>query len=173
MIVRDGLGEFMERADTFDSAEETKRAEDEGVDYKDLYQRTLADFDNYRKRIDRERDEIGAAGKRDLLLGVVDVVDNFARAVESGADLDAEDPIGAGIVAIYRQLRKLLETSGVEQLPSVGRPFDPEIQEAVGLVASDDVPEDHVVSEVRPGYVWNGRLLRPARVFVSTGPSAE
>jgi len=159
--------------DTFEAFDDTKGVDEETVDYKDLYLRTLADFDNYRKRIDRERDEIGAAGKRDLLLGIVDVVDNFGRAVDSSASPESGEGIAAGMVAIYRQLLKILAANGVERLESVGRAFDPEHQEAVGLVASEDVPEDGVVSEVRPGYVWNGKLLRPARVFVSTGPDAR
>jgi len=145
---------------------------DAGQDYKDLYLRTLADFDNYRKRIERERDEIGAAGKRDVLLGVVDVVDNFERAANAADDSEVDDAFATGIQAIFRQLRRLLLAHGVEPFVSVGKPFDPERHEAVALVPSDDVPEDTVVGEGRPGYTWNGKLLRPARVFVSTGPSA-
>ncbi len=144
------------------------------AEYKDLYLRTLADFDNYRKRVERERDDIGAAGKRDLLLGIVDVVDNFERALDSAADLDGEcGGIAAGVTAIYRQMRRLLESNGVEPYESVGERFDPELHEAVGVTPSDSVPEDHVVSEIRGGYGWNGRLLRPAKVFVSSGSQAE
>lgn len=140
------------------------------AEYKDLYLRTLADFDNYRKRVERERDDIGAAGKRDLLLGIVDVIDNFERALDSAADIDGEcGGIAAGVTAIYRQMRRLLESNGVEPFESVGEPFDPERHEAVGVTPSDSVPEDYVVSEIRSGYTWNGRLLRPAKVFVSSG----
>lgn len=156
-----------------ESVDDERRDEAEGIDYKDLYARTLADFDNYRKRTERDREEIAAAGKRDLLLAVVDVVDNFERAVSSAAGTDESGSYAAGVLAIYRQLRKLLDSYGVERMESVGEHFDPEIHEAVGLVASDDVAEDDVVGEARPGYRWHGKLLRPARVFVSTGPAAH
>lgn len=151
-----------------------EQVRDDQAEYKDLYLRTLADFDNYRKRVERERDDIGAAGKRDLLLGIVDVVDNLERALDSAADVDGDCVgIAAGVTAIYRQMRRLLESNGVEQYESVGEPFDPERHEAVAVTPSDSIAEDHVVSEIRSGYTWNGRLLRPAKVFVSSGSQAD
>ena len=166
-------GDDMESMEPLEHFDDEDPSETEEIDYKDLYLRTLADFDNYRKRTERDREEIAAAGKRDLLLSIVDVVDNFERAMEVAADVEDDAGLAAGVLAIYRQLRKLLESYGVERLESAGGRFDPELQEAVGLVASEEVPEDFVVGEGRPGYRWNGRLLRPARVFVSTGPSGK
>ena len=160
-----------------DSVEPTvegqEREESSGPDYQDLYLRTLADFDNYRKRIERERSEIGAAGRRDILVELLDVVDNFERAEASLPGTSDEcRAVAAGYVAIYRQLQRLLDANGVARFESVGEPFDPSRHEAVTLVASDSVPADHVVDEMRCGYNWNGKLLRPARVVVSTGSNA-
>lgn len=149
-----------------DREDETK---DETAELKDLYIRTLADFDNYRKRVDRERDEIGRAGKKDLLLGVIDIVDNFERAVASAASpADDRDPFRAGVLAIYRQMQRLLDQNDVERFESVGARFDPERHEAVGTVSVPRTPAETVVAEARPGYLWNGKLLRPARVFVAS-----
>jgi molecular chaperone GrpE len=160
----------MNRPESYETQENDAVDTDAG-EYKELYLRTLADFDNYRKRVERDRAEIGAAGKRDLLLAIVDVVDNFELAVDSAADLDGDcGGLAAGVAAIYRQVRRLLETNGVERFESVGERFDPERHEALGLIPSADVPADAVVEEARSGYTWNGKLLRPARVFVSTGP---
>ncbi len=162
----------MNRADIVDEMATDGAGEpDGGVDYKDLYLRTLADFDNYRKRIERERDDIGAAGRRDLLLELVDVMDNFERAVDVVSDGSADRALAAGVVAIYRQLRRLLESNSVQPFESVGHRFDPEAHEAVGVIASDTVPEGSVADELRPGYTYRGKLLRPARVVVSTGPA--
>jgi molecular chaperone GrpE len=134
---------------------------------RDAYIRTLADFDNYRKRVERERDEIGAAGKRELLLGIIDIADNFERAVDAataaGSDCTA---IQAGITAIYRQIQRLLEKNGVVQFESIGERFDPERHEAAGVVAGAGEAGD-IVQEMSRGYLWNGRLLRPAAVFVA------
>ena len=158
----------MERVDPIDlEGEEGTR--DELGELRDLYLRTLADFDNYRKRVDRERDEIGRAGKKDLLLGVLNIVDSFERAVASASAPDDErDPFRAGVLAIYRQMQRLLDQNGVERFESIGQPFDPERHEAVGTVAARDSAEPgSVAEEERPGYLWHGRLLRPARVFVA------
>jgi molecular chaperone GrpE len=158
-----------DRVQTFDeiAGEETSGDVDVTSQAQERYLRTLADFDNYRKRVERERDEIGVAAKRDLLLGLLDLADSFERAVASAAGSDGEDPLAAGFLAIYRQLQRLLASHGVTTFESAGEPFDPERHEAVGVVDADDVPEGHVARELGRGYLWNGRLLRPARVQVA------
>lgn len=142
---------------------------EDAPDFQDLYLRTRADFDNYRKRIERERSEIGAAGRRELLVSILDVIDNFERAAAAAPVGDECESVVAGYVAIYRQLQRILETNGVTRFESAGERFDPDRHEAIGAHPSDSVPEDHVLEEFRSGYEWNGKLLRPARVVVSTG----
>ena len=163
----------MKSEEVVEASTDDEKLKEELSEYRDLYVRTLADFDNYRKRIDRERAELGTAGKRDLVLGILDVMDNFELALASAAGTECDDSaVAAGVVAIYRQLRRLLEANGVAPFEAVGHVFDPERMEAVGLVPSDTVEPDHVVEEVRIGYTWNGKLLRPAKVFVSKGPAS-
>jgi molecular chaperone GrpE len=164
----------MDRGEALEALVDEQQARADADEYRELYVRTLADFDNYRKRIERERAEIGAAGKRDLLYGLLEIVDNFELALASAAGGASDDTaMAAGVVASYRQLRRLLDSNGVAAFASVGQPFDPELMEAVGLVPSDTVEPDHVVEEARPGYTLNGKLLRAAKVFVSKGPGPE
>lgn len=141
-------------------------ATDEG--YRDLYLRTLAEFDNFRKRTERDRQMLADAGTRDLVLGLIDIVDNFELAVSAAADMEGPcRGVAAGFVAIYRQMQRLLESQGVASFDTVGEPFDPDRHEAVGISEDEDHEPDHVVEEMRRGYTLNGRLLRPARVIVS------
>src|SRR5262245_56373503 len=135
----------MERADWID-LEGDQAAKDEQAELKDLYLRTLAEFDNYIKRVDRERDQIGQAGKRDLLLGLINIVDNFDRAAASATN-DDPDPFRAGVLAIYRQMQRLLEQNGVERFESIGEPFDPESHEALGSVSVPGAEPETVVEE--------------------------
>jgi molecular chaperone GrpE len=160
----------MDRMEAFDVGEE-ERLRAEIAEAKDRYLRTLADFDNYRKRVERERDEIGRAGKRDVLIGLVDLADSFDRAV-AAAPAGDPDPFRAGILAIYRQLQRLLDQYGVAQLESIGQPFDPELHEAIGVVQAPGVEPGTVVEQARPGYTWDGALLRPAKVLVAAEPGA-
>ena len=148
--------------------QDTEQLRTELQEARDSYIRTLADFDNYRKRVERERDEIGSAGKRELLLGLIEIADNFERAL-GAAGVAAGDCSGleAGVLAIYRQIQRLLEKNGVTRFESVGEPFDPERHEAAGLERGHEAAEGEIIRELRSGYLWNGKLLRPARVIVA------
>jgi molecular chaperone GrpE len=131
--------------------------------------RALADFDNYRKRVERERGAAAQAGKRPMLLALLDVMDDFDRAIEhangkAGASTDA---IVEGVRAIRKRLAALLQAQGVTPMESAGRPFDPAMHEAVGAVESGGAAPGTVIDEVGRGYLWNGELLRPARVRVA------
>jgi len=133
---------------------------------RDQWLRTLADFDNYRRRIEREADSIGQAGKRDLILGLLDVMDSFDQAYAlSSDDLVAVE----GLQAIHHQLLNLLESHDVRPFDSVGELFDPELHEAISHVSAWEagVASGIIVREFQKGYRWSGRLLRPARVEVA------
>lgn len=134
--------------------------------------RTLADFDNYRKRLGREIGDIGKAGKRDLLLGILTIVDSFERALQSEA-LKGDHPVHAGVRSIYRQLQQLLEQHEVMSFESQGQRFDPNFHQATDAEASRVYPEGTITQEVQKGYLWEGRVLRPAQVIVSKGNTAS
>ena len=131
----------------------------------DMYLRALADFDNYRGRVDRERAKSADSGKRDLIVPLLDVVDGFDRALAHATEV----PTGIleGFQAIHRNLMDTLQRHGVTPLGSLGQPFDPALHEAIGAVEGTEYPTGTVAGEVRRGYRFRGDLLRPARVRVA------
>lgn len=127
--------------------------------------RTLAEFSNYRKRVTKEGKAAAKSAVRELLLDIVSVQDSFDRAFQSEALRD--DPqIYQGVRSIQRQVRQLLEKQGVMSFESVGQTFDPTLHEAVDTEPHDRLAEGAVCREVQKGYVWEGKVLRPARVVV-------
>jgi molecular chaperone GrpE len=144
-----------------------QRLEQELEMTRDQLLRTLADFDNFRRRIEREAESIGLSGKRDLLLGLIDVMDSFDQAVALSS---TDQPAIEGMEAIRRQLLNLLESHGVSSFESLNMRFDPEWHEAISTVSADeaDVQPGAIVQEIQKGYSWGGKLLRPARVQVAT-----
>jgi molecular chaperone GrpE len=133
---------------------------------KDLLLRKIAEFDNYRKRTERERREREADAAVDLLTELLPLVDDFERALASDAD-GGPDPFRAGIEIIYRQLTDLLRKRGVVAIEARGHDFDPHFHQAVEHVASPGHRDGEVVDELRRGYLLGERLLRPAMVRVA------
>jgi molecular chaperone GrpE len=131
----------------------------------EMYLRGLADFDNYRKRVEREKASAANAGKREIVLSILDVMDDFERAF--GHINESPESVSAGLRAIHRRLAGLLEAQGIAPFDSVGRPFDPSLHEAVGTVDSDEHEPGTVIDELSRGYHWGKELLRPARVRVA------
>jgi molecular chaperone GrpE len=131
----------------------------------DLYLRALADFENYRRRVERERGQAAASGKRDLLLSLLDVLDGFERALPYVAG--APPAVAEGVQAIHRRFLDLLKAQDVRRLETVGSPFDPAVHEAIGSVEAGERPPGTVAEETQPGYRLGDELLRPARVRVA------
>src|SRR5499427_7030445 len=138
---------------------------------RELRMRALADFDNYRKRVERERGATGRSGKRAIILALLDVMDDFDRALEHVDQ--SPDAVVEGLRAVHKRLADALKAQGVTPIESVGRQFDPMRHEAVGAVEAGAsrtgiVPEPGAVTdETRRGYLWDGEVLRPARVLVA------
>jgi len=132
---------------------------------RERYLRLLADFDNYRRRVDRERSSAARAGKRAVILPLLDVLDDFDRALRHLSQESSS--VSEGLEAIHRKLAGVLDAEGVTPFPSVGEPFNPVTHEAVGSVTSSQYEPGVVVEEARRGYRWGDELLRPARVVVA------
>jgi|SwirhirootsSR2_FD_contig_71_235545_length_677_multi_2_in_0_out_0_1 molecular chaperone GrpE len=143
---------------------EVKNLADELERERVLRIRALADFDNYRKRVERDRGVAAQSGKRPIILAILDVMDDFDRALDHAAH--SSDSIIEGVRAIRKRLGAVLETQGVTPIESVGQPFDPTLHEAIGTVEAEG-ESGTVMDEVGRGYLWNGELLRPARVRVT------
>jgi molecular chaperone GrpE len=131
----------------------------------DRYLRTRADFENYRRRVERDREVAARQAKRGLLEALVDLADGFERAL-AHVD-DSPDSVAAGLGGMQRSLSSLLDAEGVKAIESVGHRFDPTRHEAVATVRGGGDEPGTVVDESGRGYLWKGDLLRPARVRVA------
>ncbi len=152
-----------------------EEAEREKSQFKGLLQRVQADFANYRKRVDSEREEQQQIATGRILLRLIAIMDDFERALArapSGADegVRAQQAWTDGIKLIYRNLQALLESEGVASIDAKGRPFDPSAHEAVLMQETAEAPEGTVVAIARPGYKHKDRILRPAQVVVARAP---
>lgn len=139
-----------------------------------LYDRLLrgqAEFENYRKRVERERSELYQRGRDDVLLQFLPVVDNFERALSSleTSEGDAE-ALRHGVELIHKQFKDALSKFGLEAVEAVGQVFDPQFHEAVTTEATDKHEENTVIEEFQRGYRIGDRLLRPAKVKVASSP---
>jgi len=132
---------------------------------RDMHRRTLADFDNYRKRVQRERDSAAQAGQRQLVLALLDVMDDFERALAYANN--GSGSILAGARLIYQRLMDLLRGQGVTPYRSAGQPFDTTLHEAVAVAHTDQAASGVVLDELSRGYRWGNEVLRPARVRVA------
>lgn len=131
----------------------------------DLFLRSRADFDNYRRRMEREVAAMIRRGKKDLLLKLLDVVDNFNRALGT-KDADAAT-LRTGLEVLLRQVEGILSSEGVQPVESVGRKFDPAVHEVIAVCSSPGVKEETVTDEIQKGYTHEGDVLRVARVRVA------
>jgi molecular chaperone GrpE len=131
----------------------------------DRHLRARADFENFRRRVERDRDVAARQAKRDLLKALVDLADDFDRAL---VHIDeSPDSVAEGLHGMRRRLRSLLEAEGVVSFESVGQRFDPTRHEAMATVRDFEGTPGTVVDEAGRGYLWNDELLRPARVRVA------
>jgi molecular chaperone GrpE len=130
-----------------------------------------ADFDNYKKRVARERDDLLKYGFEKAARDVLQVADNLQRAVDHIPE-STDKTLRSGVQMVLDQLNQTLQRHGVEAVASAGKPFDPNLQEAVGQQPSES-PAGTVIQEHQKGYVLHGRLLRPARVVISAGPATQ
>ena len=136
-------------------------------DWKDQYARMLADFDNYRKRVARDREELAQFAAKDILKDLLPTVDNLALALEKAENKD--DPFVQGVKLAYDGFLKALADHGATPIDSVGEPFDANFHDALAQLPSPDVAEGVIMNEVKRGWLLHGKLLRAAQVVGSSG----
>jgi len=141
----------------------------EAARYKDLALRAQADLENYRKRAVREKEDAIRYANTSLLEKLLPVLDNFELGLEAARSATDTSAIVQGMVMVEKQLLEFLRSNGVEPVPAEGQAFDPSHHEAVAQEASAEVPEGHVVRQLRKGYRLKDRLLRASSVTVSKG----
>jgi len=165
--------EIPEVLDPEAEAEETEppTPAEEVEKWKDMAARSQAEFDNYRKRMARERTEAIVYANRSLLEQLLPVIDNFEMGLKAAKDSEGESSmILQGMSMVRKQLDDFLTDQGVEVIPSDGLLFDPNQHEALKQEPSDEVESGHVIYTMRRGYRLKDRILRAANVVVSSGP---
>ena len=134
--------------------------------------RLQADFENYRKRMEREKKDWIAFAAEKLLLELLPVLDHFELGLADSAKSGAPAAFTEGFQLVCNQFRAALEKAGVQAIVAEGVAFDPNLHEAITHLPSDTVPEGHVAAQTRRGYKLGDKLLRAAQVVVSSGPAA-
>jgi molecular chaperone GrpE len=138
--------------------------------FRDLALRSQADFENYKKRATREKEDAVKYANSSLLERLVSILDNFELGLAAAKTEGAKSPIYSGMVLVQKQLNDFLQENGLQPIEAEGEKFDPNLHEAIAHEASG-APEETVIRQARRGYRFKDRLLRPARVVVSSGPA--
>src|SRR6476469_378294 len=138
--------------------------------FRDLALRSQADFENYKKRAAREKEEAIKYANSSLLDRLVAIVDNFELGLEAARAEGEKSPIFSGMSMVLKQLMDFLADSGLQPINAMGQKFDPNLHEAIAHEPSDESPEGTVIRQTRRGYKLKDRLLRPSSVVVSSGP---
>ncbi len=144
-------------------------AESRADEYLDALQRLKADFDNYRKRVEKDRGRMAELHQSTVLDAIMPTLDAFDAAF-SQETVTASDDFRTGIELVRDGLLDALKKMGLQRIDTVGKPFDPELAEAMMTTPTSEVPEDHVVQEVSAGYLFKGNVLRAAKVIVAAAP---
>ncbi len=175
----EGEIELRENGDNF-SEEDTESIPESGEgrggkDYRDLYQkyiRLAADFENYKKRLAKEKADVISYGNEELIKALLNVIDNLERALDHVNDDEDPKPLIEGVKLVHKQFLSCLEKFGVQFVDAApGEEFDPRLHQAIERVESPDFTPGLIISEMLRGYTLKDRLLRPALVVVSKGPA--
>ena len=138
--------------------------------FRDLALRSQADFENYKKRSAREKEEAIKYANSSLLEKLIAIVDNFELGLDAARAEGEKSPVFSGMSMVLKQLMDFLADSGLQPIDATGNRFDPNLHEAIAHEPSDEVPEGIVIRQTRRGYKLKDRLLRPSSVVVSSGP---
>ena len=168
------LGEGALEAEEGQDADGREQLEQELESVRDQLMRIAAEFDNYKKRMEREQAKMVRYAGENILRDLLPTVDNLERALEQGAEINADSAarfsgLLEGVELTHKGLLATLDRFGVQPVESVGEPFNPSEQDALTMEASGEVPANHVVREFAKGYRFKDRMLRHAQVVVSSG----
>ena len=155
-----------------ETLERLKEAHERAKDFQDRAIRSAADLENYRKRAQKEKEDVQKFGVEKLLKDLLPVVDNMDRALDAASKSPDFDSFQKGVAMTRKSFEDSLARHGVKGFSAKGQPFDPRLHEAIQQVESADVPAGHVVFEVTRGFYLNDRLVRPAMVVVARAPEA-
>jgi len=149
--------------------EEALKAEQaKSKDYLNQLKYLQADFDNYRKRMVREFQEVSQRSNEKLIASVLNVVDDLERAIETGKKTDNTGPLLEGVQMVYKNLYAILEREGLTRIEAVGKPFDPNMHEILTKVPTDTHEDGIVIEEARKGFMFKGKVMRPSVVMIAS-----
>ena len=154
-------------AEEFFKKDKKDKKDAEIEELKDRLVRQMAEFDNYRKRTDKEKKQNYEIGASDFILKILPVVDNFERGLGAMTDADKESSFAQGIEMIYKQLTKVLEDEGVTVIEAQGKEFDPMLHNAVMQQPSEEYESGIVIQELQKGYKYKDKVLRHSMVMVA------
>ncbi|MFC1624623.1 nucleotide exchange factor GrpE [Candidatus Omnitrophota bacterium] len=157
----------------FEEFQALKDKAEKSTEYFDRLLQLQADFDNYKKRLEKERIEFIKFANEEIILEILKILDDFERAVKAGKSKHDFDVLYKGVEMIGKDLKAFLKQVGVKEIEANGKPFNPHEHEAMMQEETDKHPEDHVVEEFQKGYTLNGRIIRPVKVKVSKRAKEE
>ena len=150
--------------------EQLAAAKKEAAGNYDRCVRAMADHENFRRRVAREKDELRQFASAGLLQGLLPVLDNLQLGLAAARQQTNTKSIVDGVAMVLEQFKGVLDRHGLKEVNPAGQKFDPHLHESISHQPSAGVPEEHVLQVVRTGYTLHGRLLRPASVVLSSGP---
>lgn len=157
-----------EKKGFFGKKKEKKDPKDEKIeDLTDRLQRSMAEFDNFRKRTEKEKTAMFEIGAKDIIERILPIVDNFERGLAAVPEEEKETPFVDGMEKTYKQLMKALEEAGVKPIEAVGKPFDPNFHNAVMHIEDESLGENEVAQELQKGYTYRDSVVRHSMVQVA------
>ena len=127
----------------------------------------MAEFDNYRKQMEKQIDSRIESGKAELLVKFLSLRDDYLRALEMAKQSKSETVVIEGLEGILKNFDSLLRSEGVMEIETIGTPFDPNVHDAIGFSHQDEIEENIITKEIRKGYMLNNKVLRPSLVLIS------
>jgi len=146
-----------------------KELEGKNKELEDKFLRLMAEFDNYRKRVTREMGQLSQLATENLIRKLLEVLDNFSRALDAGKNIRGSKSLLQGVELIYNQLYDLLKGEGLREIDTQSRKFDPRYHEAVQYIWSSIHEPDMIIEEIQKGYLLGDKVIRPSKVVVSRG----
>ncbi len=156
-----------------DKQVEELSAEDEIAQLNDKLLRLGAEFDNFRKRSNREKEELRKYATENFMLDMLDVCDNFERALHSAKSADDSKSIVEGVEMVLKHFILILEKEGVKKIECKGEEFDPHLHEAMMHIETDEYPDNTIIDVHKPGYMLHSKVIRPVMVTVAKQPKDD
>lgn len=159
----------LEAGEAADVSAEAKSKGSKQEDYQALYLRAMADLENFRKRVSKDKQDLIKMANATIFEALLPVIDNMKLGLQAAQTHSEGAEITKGFDMVLEQFKQVLEENGLKEIASENGLFDPNLHESISYQASDTIPEDHIIQTIRTGYTLNDRLIRAANVIVSSG----